>query len=119
MTNQAKGLLQKNNMEITSNLNGLPVIRQRPGAENSLGTVKFLFPNQYDIYFHDTQAKSLFEHKNRAFSHGCIRLSQPYELARYLLKDQSEWSDAKIIEAMNAGKERWITLLEAIPVSII
>lgn len=117
--NKGSGYLKKNNMEITGKLNGLPLIRQKPGAENSLGTVKFLFPNQYDIYFHDTPAKSLFERKNRAFSHGCIRLSQPYELARYLLKDQSEWSDAKIIEAMNAGKERWVTLLEAIPVSII
>lgn len=114
-----RGYLKKNNMEITGKLDGLPVIRQRPGPENSLGLVKFLFPNQYNIYFHDTPSKSLFERKNRAFSHGCIRLSQPFELAKYLLKNQSEWTDENIRAAMNSGKEKWVNLRETIPVSII
>ncbi|MHB1178768.1 MAG: L,D-transpeptidase family protein [Daejeonella sp.] len=111
--------LKKNNMEITGTRDGIPTIRQKPGRENSLGNVKFLFPNKYDIYFHDTPAKTLFERKNRAFSHGCIRLSQPLELAKYLLKDQPEWSDIRIREAMNAGTEKWVKLTEPVPVSII
>ncbi|WP_276349066.1 L,D-transpeptidase family protein [Daejeonella sp. JGW-45] len=111
--------LQKNNMEITGKVDGLPVIRQKPGPDNSLGLVKFLFPNQYNIYFHDTPAKGLFDKKNRAFSHGCIRLSQPFELAQYLLKDQPGWDESEIRAAMNAGTEKWVRLLNKIPVSII
>ena len=61
--NKNSGYLKKHNMEITGNLDGLPVIRQKPGPENSLGSVKFLFPNEHSIYFHDTPAKSLFERK--------------------------------------------------------
>jgi murein L,D-transpeptidase YcbB/YkuD len=111
--------LQKNNMEITGKVEGLPTIRQKPGPNNSLGLVKFLFPNQHNIYFHDTPAKSLFEKKNRAFSHGCIRLSQPFELARYLLKDQVQWQEKEIRQAMNSGSEKWVKLATKIPVSII
>lgn len=111
--------LEENNMEITGKVDGLPKIRQKPGPDNSLGSVKFLFPNKYDIYFHDTPATSLFERKKRAFSHGCIRLSQPYELAQYLLKDQADWTGSEIIMAMGAGTERWVKLKTKIPVSII
>ncbi len=111
--------LRKNNMEITGKVDGLPTIRQKPGPDNSLGAVKFLFPNQHNIYFHDTPAKSLFEKKNRAFSHGCIRLSQPFELAEYLLKDQPEWQENQIRQAMNSGSEKWVKLVNPIPVSII
>lgn len=117
--NKNSNYLQKNNMEITGKANGLPTIRQKPGPSNSLGSVKFLFPNKYDIYFHDTPAKALFENNKRAFSHGCIRLSQPYELAQYLLKDQPEWTDTEIIRAMGAGSEKWVKLDKKIPVSII
>ncbi|MEJ7779206.1 MAG: L,D-transpeptidase family protein [Daejeonella sp.] len=111
--------LKKNNMEITGTEDGIPTIRQKPGPDNSLGNVKFLFPNKYNIYFHDTPAKTLFERKNRAFSHGCIRLSQPFELAKYLLKDQPGWSDISISKAMNAGTEKWVKLTQPVPVSII
>lgn len=111
--------LEENNMEITGTVDGLPKIRQKPGPDNSLGSVKFLFPNKYDIYFHDTPATSLFDRKKRAFSHGCIRLSQPYELAQYLLKDQEEWTGTDIIMAMGAGTEKWVKLKTKIPVSII
>lgn len=111
--------LEENNMEITGKVDGLPKIRQKPGPDNSLGSVKFLFPNKYDIYFHDTPAVSLFERKKRAFSHGCIRLSQPYELAQYLLKDQQEWTGTDIISAMGAETEKWVKLQTKIPVSII
>ncbi|MBC8052406.1 MAG: L,D-transpeptidase family protein [Sphingobacteriaceae bacterium] len=110
--------LQQNNMEITGTQNGLPEIRQRPGSKNSLGKVKFLFPNKYNIYFHDTPAKTLFSRRTRAFSHGCIRLSQPFELAKYLLKDDPKWTDAAINSAMNTGSEKWVTLKTPVPVSI-
>lgn len=117
--NKNSSYLAKNNMEIIGRSGGLPVIRQKPGPHNSLGKVKFIFPNEHNIYFHDTPAKSLFARKNRALSHGCIRLSQPFELARYLLKDQPGWTDSAIRDAMDAGKERWVRLNQPIPVSII
>lgn len=111
--------LQRNNMEITGKVDGLPQIRQKPGPHNALGSVKFLFPNKYNIYFHDTPAKTLFDNQKRAFSHGCIRLSQPYELAQYLLKDRPEWPDTEILRAMGSGSEKWVKLDKKIPVSII
>ena len=112
------GYLARNNMEITGRENGLPVIRQKPGLDNSLGLVKFLFPNSYNIYFHDTPAKTLFEQEKRTFSHGCIRLEQPFELARWLLKDRPEWTDSAILAAMQGSKEKWVTLAQPVPVFI-
>ena len=112
------GYLGKSNMEITGRRNGLPIIRQKPGADNALGKVKFIFPNQYDIYFHDTPSKHLFGQSTRAFSHGCIRLSEPVEFAKFLLKDNSFWTDSEIELAMNLGKEKWVKLPEPIPVTI-
>ncbi|WP_276481916.1 L,D-transpeptidase family protein [Paraflavitalea pollutisoli] len=92
--------------------------RQKPGPGNSLGQVKFLFPNSYNIYLHDTPSKSLFGQENRAFSHGCIRLAEPKKLAEYLLRNQPEWTSAKITQAMNAGKEQYVTLKTPVPVFI-
>lgn len=112
------GYLAGQNMEIVKNDGDLPVIRQLPGPKNSLGKVKFLFPNSFNIYFHDTPAKSLFYKDMRAFSHGCIRLSDPEKLASYLLKDQPEWSTAAIKDAMNSGTEQFVKLKKAIPVFI-
>ena len=94
------------------------MVRQKPGPRNSLGLVKFLFPNSYSIYFHDTPSKSLFDEPKRAFSHGCIRLSEPQKLAEYLLRNDSSWNSRKIVQAMNAGKERYVTVKEDIPVVI-
>jgi L,D-transpeptidase YcbB len=112
------GYLQRKNMEITGYSNGLPVIRQKPGPGNALGKVKFLFPNQYSIYFHDTPAKSLFERQRRAFSHGCIRLQEPFKMAQYLLGDQSGWTDEQILQAMNRDSEKWVTLTDSVSVFI-
>lgn len=112
------GYLQNENMEITGTRDGLPVIRQRPGPENALGKVKFMFPNKYNIYFHDTPAKSLFDRSRRAFSHGCIRLSKPFDLARLLLRHQDEWTDEAIRRAMNTGEEKWVALETHVPVAI-
>jgi murein L,D-transpeptidase YcbB/YkuD len=110
--------LQRNNMEITGYSNGLPVIRQLPGDKNALGRVKFLFPNQFNIYLHDTPAKTLFSQTSRAFSHGCIRLSRPAELASYLLKDYPAWTPDRVEQEMKGTKEKWVTLEKGIPVFI-
>jgi murein L,D-transpeptidase YcbB/YkuD len=91
-------------------------VRQRPGAKNSLGLVKFVFPNHFNVYLHDTPAKTLFEKIERDFSHGCVRVEQPLDLARYVLRDQPEWTDEKIQAAMQAGTERAVKLKEPIPV---
>ena len=106
------------NMEQTGYSGGLPVIRQKPGGANALGRVKFIFPNSYNIYFHDTPAKSLFREENRAFSHGCIRLAEPEKMAAYLLRNQPEWTTQKINEAMSASIEKWVILKDPIPVFI-
>jgi murein L,D-transpeptidase YcbB/YkuD len=113
------GYLASQNMEQTgTDENGVPKIRQLPGVENSLGRVKFLFPNSFNIYFHDTNAKSLFEKDKRAFSHGCIRLAEPEKLAQYLLRDQPEWTPEKIEDAMNSGNEKYVKLKNPVPVII-
>lgn len=110
--------LRKHNMEQTGTSGGLPIIRQKPGDNNALGRVKFLFPNNYNIYFHDSPAKSLFDREKRAFSHGCIRLAEPQRMAEYILKDYPEWPKEKIKSAMAGNKEVWVTLKEQIPVYI-
>jgi murein L,D-transpeptidase YcbB/YkuD len=115
---KSSNYLARKNMEQTGVSDGLPIIRQKPGGSNALGSVKFIFPNNYNIYFHDTPAKSLFGKEKRAFSHGCVRLAEPKKLAAYLLRNQPEWTSQKISEAMNASKEKWVTLKEPIPVII-
>jgi murein L,D-transpeptidase YcbB/YkuD len=91
-------------------------IRQRPGAANALGYVKFMFPNQFNVYLHDTPTDSLFERASRSFSHGCVRLEQPEALARYVLADQPEWTPERIQEAMHSGVEKHVKLTAPIAV---
>jgi murein L,D-transpeptidase YcbB/YkuD len=110
--------LKTKKMEIVQKTDSLPVIRQLPGAGNSLGRAKFLFPNSYDIYLHDTEAKELFESKKRAFSHGCIRLADAERMAQYLLRDQNEWAPSKITEAMNSSKPVEVAVKKKVPVVI-
>ena len=92
--------------------------RQRPGSGNALGLVKFMFPNEFNVYLHDTPADSLFARASRSFSHGCVRVEQPQALAEYLLKDRAEWTRETITEAMHAGVERTVKLREPVPVYI-
>jgi len=92
--------------------------RQRPGKGNALGLVKFMFPNQFNVYLHDTPADSLFARATRSFSHGCVRVEQPQALAEHLLKDRPEWTREKIVEAMHGGEERTVTLRDPVPVYI-
>ncbi|WP_212000559.1 murein L,D-transpeptidase [Chitinophaga sp. HK235] len=95
------------------------IVRQRPGGKNSLGKVKFLFPNEYNIYLHDTPARYLFGENKRSFSHGCIRIAEPKHLAEWLLRSDSSWTDQKIDDAMNAGKEKFVTIKDKVPVFIV
>lgn len=108
-----RNYLARHNMEWNGN-----GVRQKPGLNNSLGLVKFLFPNSHNIYLHDTPSKSLFSESDRAFSHGCIRLSEPKKLAVYLLRNDPKWNEASISAAMNSGKEQTVTLSKTVPVFI-
>ena len=93
-------------------------VRQKPGPRNSLGKVKFIFPNANNIYLHDTPAKDLFNEDARAFSHGCVRVAKPKDLAMRILRDQPEWTSEKVDAAMNAGTEKWVTVKQSMPVYI-
>jgi len=93
--------------------------RQRPGAHNALGGVKFLFPNQFDVYLHDTPADALFARVERDYSHGCVRLERPEAMAEWVLSDRPEWTPERIKAAMAAGKEQQIALKRHIPVYIV
>jgi murein L,D-transpeptidase YcbB/YkuD len=110
-----KNYLASKNMEITIP-GDIPTIRQLPGAANSLGLVKFLFPNAYNIYLHDTPGKHLFAKQNRSLSHGCIRLGDARKMAGYLLRNDTSWTAVKIDTAMHQQKEKWVTLKKTIPV---
>lgn len=91
-------------------------VRQRPGARNSLGLVKFIFPNDDSVYLHGTPAPQLFERARRDFSHGCVRLQDPLALAAWLLRDQPRWTRSNILAAMEAGAPRRVDLTQAVPV---
>jgi L,D-transpeptidase YcbB len=110
--------LKKNNMEIISQKDSIPEIRQLPGKNNAMGQVKFLFPNSYDIYLHDTPDKTLFAKKDRTLSHGCIRVADAQKLAQYLLRNQNEWTPEKIRAAMNSNKTQSVMVNTAEPVYI-
>ena len=127
------GYLQANDMELVDErgvtvpldvgaLDGLRAgkfrIRQRPGPKNSLGAVKFGMPNSMDIYLHSTPHRQLFERTRRDLSHGCIRLEQPAELARFVLVDQPGWNLDVIKAAMEPGPTRRISLTKPVPVVI-
>lgn len=107
------GYLEKHNMEWVDER-----VRQKPGGNNSLGLVKFMFPNQNNIYLHDSPAKSLFNKEERAFSHGCVRVQKARELAQMIMKNDQGWSASKVDEAMNKGEEQSVPLKTKIPVYI-
>lgn len=113
-----KSYLAKHDMEITGGSSTEPEIRQRPGAMNALGRVKFLFPNSYSIYMHDTPTRGTFANETRAASHGCIRLSKAGDLAEYLLRNDPDWPVERIHEAMLSGNTQMVKLKEPRPVAI-
>ena len=94
-------------------------LRQRPGPDNSLGLVKFIFPNEHNVYLHSTPAKSLFARTRRDFSHGCIRVADPVGLADWVLEDQPEWDRPAIQRAMGEGGPTRVQVKRPIPVFII
>ncbi len=132
------GYLARNNYELIQQINGkvkvtnpndIPMadyrrkrfqytIRQKPGSNNALGKLKFLFPNPYSIYLHDTPAKSLFKQHRRAYSHGCIRLAQPKTLAQTLL-EQDEYKSRDVGDLYNSDATAWVNLNEPLANHIV
>jgi murein L,D-transpeptidase YcbB/YkuD len=99
---------------------GRLLIRQKPGPRNALGLVKFMFPNEFDVYLHSTPAPQLFSQSRRDFSHGCIRVEKPAELAAWLLQDQPKWTLEKIKAAMQSGPDsQQVNLTRPVPVVIV
>ena len=106
--------------EVLSQLRaGKLFIRQAPGPNNSLGLVKFVFPNSYNVYMHDTPATALFAQSRRDFSHGCIRLENPADLAAWVLRDNPGWNADRIRAAMNGSAPQQVNLAHPIPVLIV
>lgn len=93
--------------------------RQEPGRTNALGLVKFMFPNKFKVYLHDTPTKDLFGKAERAFSSGCIRIEEPFELAEYLLRGDARWSPEAIRKAAESGREQTVPLPGSIPVHLL
>ncbi len=99
---------------------GKLLVRQRPGPTNSLGLVKFIFPNDQNVYLHGTSAQQLFSEARRDFSHGCVRVEKPVELATWLLQDQPKWTRETITAAMNSGpNNQQVNLTSPVPVVIV
>lgn len=121
------GYLDQNDMEVVGSTDGGVLaalragkarVRQRPGPKNALGAVKFAMPNPMDIYLHSTPARELFRRTRRDLSHGCIRVEQPAELARFVLQDQPEWDIDEVQAALEPGPTRTVRLSGPIPVVI-
>jgi murein L,D-transpeptidase YcbB/YkuD len=94
-------------------------LRQRPGPQNALGQVKFMFPNRHSVYLHDTPSRTLFERSERGFSSGCIRVERPAALAEYLLRDNEGWGPERIAAAMTQSQEQTVVLREKVPVHLL
>ena len=94
-------------------------LRQKPGPKNSLGLLKFIFPNEFDVYMHDTPATELFAKSRRDFSHGCIRLEKPADLAAWVLRDNPGWTPERIEAAMHGQRTEQVNLAHPIPVLIV
>lgn len=93
-------------------------LRQRPGPRNALGKIKLVFPNRFGVYLHDTSAPSLFGSTVRTFSHGCIRIEKPFDLAVWALRDDPRWDADAIRAGIEAGRERSVPLPHKIPVHV-
>ena len=94
-------------------------VRQRPGPKNALGLAKFVFPNSYNVYMHDTPSTEFFARSRRDFSHGCIRLEKPGDLAAWVLRDNPGWTPERIHAAMNGSTTQQVNLTHPIPVLIL
>ncbi len=94
-------------------------VRRKPGPKNDLGDVKFIFPNSMNIYLHDTPHSELFSQSKRDFSHGCVRIERPIDLAVYLLRNVPGWDRNKIMEQINTRQEKYVPLKEKLPVYLV
>ena len=94
-------------------------LRQEPGPQNALGRIKFMFPNEFSVYLHDTPAKGLFKRTKRDFSAGCIRIAKPVELTEYLLTDNIDWPRDRILQTISSGERNVVPLSNSIPVHIL
>ena len=94
-------------------------VRQDPGPRNALGRVKFMFPNEYAVYLHDTPARTRFADADRALSHGCVRVADPEALAAYVLRDRTDWPRERIAATLEAGRRQRVTLSHGPPVYLI
>ncbi|HKL13632.1 MAG TPA: L,D-transpeptidase family protein [Halanaerobiales bacterium] len=94
-------------------------LRQQPGPNNALGQIKFMFPNKYSVYLHDTPSKELFSAEQRNFSSGCIRVQEPFKLAEYILKKDEQWDEKKIKQKLAKNNEQIIYLKNKIPIHIV
>ncbi len=110
--------LSEHNYEWTEDDRGEAALRQRPGDNNALGRVKINFPNEHQIYMHDTPERPLFRFPARAFSHGCIRLERPMELAKYLLEADEQFDQTTVDTHLAAGSEKWIKLANPLPIHV-
>lgn len=97
---------------------GIPAVRQKPGPWNALGKAKFMFPNTYNIYLHDTNEHNLFNAQDRSFSSGCVRVEDAFKLAKFVLKDNKDIDDSLIVKKMNADKESRVVLKKKMPVHL-
>ncbi len=119
-------ILDKNRMPVTEKIDWSKVnrenfnysIQQGSGRGNALGTIKFIFPNPYNVYIHDTQSKSKFKQEIRAYSHGCMRLENPFELAKYIVESEKNISTDSLTLIMNRGERKQINLNKPIPVFV-
>lgn len=98
--------------------NGQMVVRQPPGEKNALGRIKFVFPNDFAVYMHDTPSRGLFAASHRAFSHGCMRVDQPFALAEAVLGPGSGWSEERVKKLIGPS-ERYINLAKPLPVHVV
>lgn len=94
-------------------------VHQEPGPKNALGRIKFVFPNKYSVYIHDTPNHSLFRQTDRSFSSGCIRVNNPLDLAALLMNDNPAWTPAQIKTVIDQGKEKTVNLTTPIQVHIV
>jgi murein L,D-transpeptidase YcbB/YkuD len=131
---QDPGYLEKNDMKVVTPqgsevdpgsvdlselASGRYTIRQEPSGDNALGRIKFMFPNQFDVYLHDTPADHLFSREDRDFSHGCIRIERPLDLASYVLRGSRTWDAAQVSEALSTNETQTVTLPHPISVHIL
>lgn len=131
---QNSNYLSKNNMELLSGntiidpstvnwnkyTSSIPYsIRQKPGDDNALGKMKFIFPNNFSIYLHDTPSRSIFNESKRAFSHGCIRVENPMKLAQYILRNNQKWNSDNLQSSIESKKTISIQIKPSLPVYIV